>query len=827
LNFLQHTAIPHIRRQLEDTRAILFTGAGFSMAAKNLSGTRLPTSSELSQALWRVAFPSDPYDPDSLLKDVYAAAVDMRPNDVVDTLNEYLTVAPESLEDWMASYFIQPWHRVYTLNVDTLADAVNHAHDLPRKLLSTSAITGSPTTPPGSAPHLQVIHLNGTLDDAPHNITFSEFQYAQRQSSPDPTYQVLASDLLSRPLVFVGTNLDEPPLWQSIEQRLKKGQPRGLRELRPRSYLVTPHLDQARASRLESFNIFWLKMTARDFAEQVLARLEDATAIGLRKLSVTAGVRVQKPRLELVSDLATSPGLDSDFLLGTQPIWADVQSGRAIERRCDEDFFAHAKEKLESNDRRGVLIVTGTAGSGKTTSLMRLALRLSAAGRYDVGWIDNDSDLSPRAILSAMKNRHAPEVLAIDRAESFGSSLSNLLRDLGRLESNPLIVISMRSGRIDSVLNSYTLRNTKQHELTVPHLTNSDIDSLIGVLERENRLGVLKGLPRDEQRERFRRTARRQLLVAMISATSGKKFEDKIEHEYKELPADAQVLYATVCLSTQFGFPLTKHQIIRSVKGASNTDLNTIQRLVGRHILAELPPKSGRLQPRHRMIGDHLVELLRIEGSLEKIVRGLGRFSTTLDINDLNRQRSRRLRRGVLNHDFLSRTLGHAQSSAFYRELEDALRDDYQYWLQRGSLEVELGDLDLAENFLGQAKALDPGNPHIENEWAYLRFSQALGDPNTGHAEEMAESAMKMLTRLMRRPNGSPHPFHVFGSQGLAWSRRGIRQSRKKGPFLRHLVAEVEKGVMRFPNERELRTLLSDLKREHLELAVPTRRKTP
>jgi len=35
-----------------------------------------------------------------------------------------------------------------------------------------------------------------------------------------------------------------------------------------------------------------------------------------------------------------------------------------------------------------------------------------------------------------------------------------------------------------------------------------------------------------------------------------------------------------------------------------------------------------------------------------------------------------------------------------YEELESILSWDYHYWLQKGSLEVEAGDIRLAENFL-------------------------------------------------------------------------------------------------------------------------------
>jgi hypothetical protein len=51
--------------------------------------------------------------------------------------------------------------------------------------------------------------------------------------------------------------------------------------------------------------------------------------------------------------------------------------------------------------------------------------------------------------------------------------------------------------------------------------------------------------------------------------------------------------------------------------------------------------------------------------------------------------------------DFLLRTIGVMSARDFYTRLEALLSSDYHYWLQRGSLEVEVGDVRKAENFLG------------------------------------------------------------------------------------------------------------------------------
>ena len=129
-------------------------------------------------------------------------------------------------------------------------------------------------------------------------------------------------------------------------------------------------------------------------------------------------------------------------------------------------------------------------------------------------------------------------------------------------------------------LNPAILQDIPINEVTVPHLENSDIDSLLHVLDRENRLGALKGQPKTQQREAFRDYANRQLLVAMISATSGRRFEDKISEEFDQLENEAQLIYALVSLATTFRCTLRQQDILIALNDSTNEMLNKIQSLL-------------------------------------------------------------------------------------------------------------------------------------------------------------------------------------------------------------------------------------------------------
>lgn len=210
-----------------------------------------------------------------------------------------------------------PWARCYTLNIDDLAAATGRRFTLPRNVRPVSATSGAEEAGFALGPDvLEVIHLNGTIEDVPSDVTFSVSQYAERLARPDPFYLRLVGDLLSHPVVFVGTRLDETPLWQHLELRQPRGA-RALRELRPRSFLVTPVIDRARLSLLADFNVQWIPLTAEEFAHEFLEPLREVQQVGLEFLKAQMVTR-QSDRATLpdVTELARAPLRTTEFLLG-------------------------------------------------------------------------------------------------------------------------------------------------------------------------------------------------------------------------------------------------------------------------------------------------------------------------------------------------------------------------------------------------------------------------------------------------------------------------------------------------------------------------------
>jgi hypothetical protein len=818
---LANIYIPHLRAQFERGRPILFTGAGFSMSAKNVNGELLPSGASLKEILWPICFPDEPFDSQTPLQDIYDFALRRHKTRLTEILTQTFTVADADLPDWYTRILSLPWQRVYTLNIDDLEQAVARRAALPRAIRSTSYSKHEESHASKGA-ELEVMHLNGCLDEGPDSLTFSAMQYAQRLASADPVYRRLAGELISSPFVFIGSALDEITLWSSIESRRARGG-REQRELRPRSYLVTPTLSAAKRALIGEFNVVWLPMTAEEFCDCVLSKIGDSATEGLKFVLSQWGHLTTPKKVPDVSELAVSPNEGSEYLIGFQPIWADIQSGRAIERSHDEEIWQLIEAFKGRDGVRGALIISGTSASGKSTALMRVALRLSASG-IPTGWVDPEEDLSPGDVRTYARLHKDQYALAIEDADLYGSQLTSLIREIVMRDPPALVIVAIRSGRVDRVINPTLLAEVPHTETTVPLLTDNDIDKLIDILIRENRPGRLRGLPREKQVELFREQSGRELLVAMIQATSGRKFTQKAIEEMTDLNPEAARIYGLVAVSTSFRFGLTNQDILVALGDETNASLNALDVLINRKLLRR--GHDGSVFSRHRVIADVIRDALQVNGQMSGIVHGLAVVAASLSSRD-QRQSSkpRRILRAILNHDFLRRSLGIEDTRNLYASLEGVLHWDYHYWLQRGSFEVEFGDLSLAENFISQARGLEPDDPYVQTEWAYLLFSQANLNPGSESAGEAVMAATEILERQMGRlERRDPHPFHVIGSQGLAWSRRGNLSPRERERYLRQILSHVEQGVTHFRNEKNLAQLHEDVKREYLNLAVDLQR---
>lgn len=788
----------HLRRVLENGSAILFTGAGFSAGALNRQGEELLVGSALRTELWSLAFPGQAYEDDASLGDLFDAAMRTARSATEARLRELFTVDASSLPELYADYLRLPWYRIYTLNIDDLIDATQRRFDLPFEIVTLSALRDE-LPPPDK---LSAVHLNGRLSDLPE-VTFSPLQYGQRTSGLDLVYPQLVRELATHSTVFIGTQLEEPTFWHHVALR----GPRSVgRELRPKSYIVTPRLSTARAAMLDQFNVKHVPMTAAQFWEAFVQ-----PAVSKPHVRLAGRSSLGSPFESVALSRSRAVEAPADFLLGREPDWGDLDGGFAVTRAFED----RAVESMKRDSPKFVAL-TGTAGSGKSTSLRRLALEALAEGEH-VLWLRAEASHTMAQIRAAAVAESA-DLVVIDQAERFGRRGIDLVLSL--LDSDIRVMAAYSATKFDDMGVESALRDYRPLVVETPLLTDEDIDSLLDALTRANRLGRLSGIAREAQFAAVKDRAGRQLLVAMLEATSGERFEEKVARECTELAAELATAYAVTALATSHRYSLSREDLLASMSDVTSEGLSVIDRLLRQHLLLKMG--TNGLVLRHPVIAREVVSHYRSSGQLSEAISRLAFVMASKFDAGRRRTPERRLLTNLISHEYLGQTVGSVHSvRALYQDLEALLREDADYWLQRGSYELERGDIHLAENFLAQARNLSQGSVLVQTEWAYLMLKRAVASPSDVRSVEWANEGIAILLDVIDRSGkSSPHTYVVLAREVIAWASVGVISPDDKRLLFTTVRSALKAGSAYHSGNRYFRDASKDLEAAYLSLAL-------
>lgn len=711
---------------------------------------------------------------------------------------------------------------MYTINIDSLFTSAQVKFNFDREVTTISNYIQSQRQIDPSK-KLIVTYLHGMLEDIPDRVTFSQEQYSETIAVPNAYYATLASEMLQFPFLFIGTQLDEQALWHYIQLRKKRESSKVFSECRPKSFIVAPELSSYKIELLKAYNITWIPHTWEKFCEKFLTPLEEETRKGFITLGQTVNESVVKT-IPVVSDLITrNQQSRSPYLLGTEPSWKDVYSHTVIERNKEKKWIHTINETVKTNkqDSTPVFIFTGTAGDGKTSFAMRIALYFSNNGKT-VGWIDRNSELSPYKINTLVGNTENLESLFIDTPDIYGREFAQIISHWALSKKLQFIALVLRSAKVDQLIKSPLFDSSiYTKKFNTYKLTDNEINKLLDLLEEKNLIGALKNLEREKQIEIFKKKCDRQFIVAMIEATSGKSFTEKICEEFESLEDNNRHIYCLVALATEKISALSREEILIGVgEGSDNSTINIINTLIKGGLFIE---DKGRLKVRHKVIAEKICEKLYLVGQLMIYYNRLVYIVAVKSVDPgATQQRMKRLLKKLINHEVLFKISPEiSEAQKLYESVVDLLKDNHQFWLQRGCFELEHGALDIARNYLNQSNRLNDSDPLVKLSLAHLSFKEAINNPNTEKAHQLAENAYDDIAQLIdERGNSDPYPYHVLGAQGLQWAKKGIKSVETRKKYLENLWDIMKKGVKNHPRSNALIDMRQKLKEEVLSFSI-------
>lgn len=729
-------------------------------------------------------------------------------------LDRVLVAEPGQIDRTAVTLLRAPWHRVYDFSGSNVLRLAAKELDPAAADIIVVNSTVSPPTPNPSA--LIVTAMNG-IAGVPK--TPNEFGRSRdgRQDPRSLWYQRFATDILLYPAVFVVADTGDPLLdyvLENVDEGGEQHQPR---------YLVGPGDDDVRW-RLDGFGIKSFGTSIAEFAASRLGTNRQEVADGNRVLARQRANAKRGVGVKIVRHLieAAAPG-EKDFLRGYEPTWGVVKDRFAARlHHVDE-----VKRATRSGASSPIVILRGTAGSGKSTTLLRAAMEMSEQGQV-VGWVDRAATHKITRIIEET-NSLGLDAVVIDDVDMFGQQCMHVLQQLNN-QGRCVVVASIRTTRLD-VVGAGKVNWVDQDD----QLTDKDLHELIKVLRQQGLLGELKELREAGQRvAKLRKICDRELLAAMVRVVTGEKFEDRIRREYRDLGPEAQIVYriASVFCAVQHeeSSILTADlvEVAEDLGIDKRGGLSLIRKLLAQRLL--VPHGQDRVRCRHRQVADRIVMFLKSQeqDDLWRTWNSLlwhfaSRASRITDRNNPSRRTMVRLLSHTLAVDL---RISAQRVREAYESVHGFLEDDFHYWLHRGSFEMERGDLDLAASYLDSARGCTDGHDDYKVLTAWGAIALRRSKKNPGHLElrEKAFQAHEHLWQVIRSRGGeSPHTFVALIRDGYEWLLSATLAEEDRSRIVRSLSKCVDLASISCPNNPECGEVIREYRPKIAKLMNPSK----
>jgi tetratricopeptide (TPR) repeat protein len=187
------------------------------------------------------------------------------------------------------------------------------------------------------------------------------------------------------------------------------------------------------------------------------------------------------------------------------------------------------------------------------------------------------------------------------------------------------------------------------------------------------------------------------------------------------------------------------------------------------------------------------------------------------------RSRTFGLYREVINHLTIFKRFAEEidEARSIYDALSADFKSDAQFWLQYGSLELEGGNLEHAENYINQAESLDSDNMWIQNAKGHLLLRKGIeAQTKTEALAYRDEGSEILLDNIARTDISDAYCYHIYASQRHKWIHHWLTDDADIAKELDDLRRIMEVAVQNYPRNRQLRELHEGIEREYLSLAV-------
>ncbi|HRO37576.1 SIR2 family protein [Thauera sp.] len=334
------------------------------------------------------------------------------------------------------------WRTAFTLNID---DALENAYEGdPGRLQSLLPVNYTRTYETFRNPQeLPLIHLHGSVRYPNDRYIFSLQEYASVQRGMNAWVHMLSGLIISEPFIIAGTTLFEPDLEYFLAHRPSNAPVIS----RAPSILVEPFPDAGTRKDCEKLNLILVEAGLHEFLSWLAQEFGNPPSpLALREPIARPRVSSQPSTYSsaafwsdfdfvAVSD-ATTPTTSSEpsaFAFGRPPSWDDIRARRDVLLQDQLHPIDEVRRWHVSNDANQFVCLVGRAGSGKSTTIRRIAVELAAHG-IQVFYLKATAGFDVASAFEFLSLVEDPIVLVTDSLAEHGDQLADLVAQLDGLK---------------------------------------------------------------------------------------------------------------------------------------------------------------------------------------------------------------------------------------------------------------------------------------------------------------------------------------------------------------------------------------------------------
>ncbi|MGW3125195.1 P-loop NTPase [Streptomyces sp. NPDC001123] len=662
-----------------------------------------------------------------------------------------------------------PWSRIYDFTGSDLLKLAQAADTTDR----ISLVNACEEPPTDKHEVVEVVAMHG-LPQEEISQNFGDPEDESPRHARRQWFRRFRAELLERPVLFVALSPNSPALWETLRMA---GRLSGEHEFP--GFLVAPEGTATDRARLRQTRLHHIRTAPSDFVSRQLAPGNQSLVMGKRLLAQEHAGALRDVGVQRVAQLVqdTLPG-HASFLEGRDPTWGDIKDRKISAQLSLIDAIA-TRTQPSAEGRMPIVLVKGSAGSGKTTALMQLAYQLHRKSSH-VGWVDRAANLTSGAVVAQARQQNL-DAIFVDDVNIFTRSASDLMHSLND-DGKRLVVAAIRVTRQSEIPAGFPAEVV---DFDRP-LTDGDLKNLVKALQKNALIGDLKKYRSMQAKvDRLRALSEKGLLAAMIEAVTGSTLREKVMSEYEDLGRYGQVYqwaYAAVCIVNsddifrQIGISSTG--LLEVISYPDPPDRSHREAIKGLQEMGLLVAMSGGLlRCRQRTIADtvvHTVLTKRLKELETVMTKLLVSYAERACHSEDDQHPDRRAMIRLLSHNVM-REFGLPPEAArrTYQAAHELLQDDRHYWLQRAEFEIDQGRFDLARNYLAAGKACRYGQEDrlLRTADARVRLRDSVAHPDDVRRLQDAVAAVQELHDVVRGPEGrkAPHAFVALARDGASW----------------------------------------------------------